>query len=73
MAKGLGLPVKDALIAMNEIIVKDKSEQPQYFKDGGELQKVLFATGEFLFDQHSIIKAPQQEIINNAILTELYQ
>lgn len=72
MAKGLGLPVKDALIAMNEIIVKDKSEQPAYFREGGELQKTLFATGEFLFEQHSIVKQPEQSVINQAILTELY-
>ncbi|MBQ7545159.1 MAG: ABC transporter substrate-binding protein [Synergistaceae bacterium] len=73
MAKGLGLPVKDALTAMNEIIVKDKSEQPEYFREGGELQSVLFATGEFLYDQHSVVKKPEQDIINRAILTELYE
>ena len=73
MAKGLGLPVKDALVAMNEIIVKDKSEQPEYFRDGGELQTTLFATGEFLFEQNSVVKRPEKEVINQAILTELYK
>lgn len=72
MSKGLGLSVKDTKIAMNEIIVKDKSEQQFYFKDNGELQKTLQATGEFLFEQHSISKKPEQNVINQAILTELY-
>ena len=67
MAKGLGLSVKDTTTAMNEIILKDKSEQPFYFKDGGELQQILFATGNFLFEQNSISRKPEQDVINNAI------
>ena len=47
MAKGLGLSVKDTTTAMNEIIVKDKSEQPFYFKDGGDLQTTLLRQGIF--------------------------
>lgn len=73
MAKGLGLSVKDTTTAMNEIIVKDKSEQPFYFRDGGELQTVLFSTGNFLYEQNSISRKPEQGIINQAILTELYR
>ena len=73
MAKGLGLSVKDTTTAMNEIIVKDKSEQPFYFKNGGELQTVLFATGNFLYEQNSISRKPEQSVINQAILTELYR
>lgn len=73
MAKGLGLSVKDTTTAMNEIIVKDKSEQPFYFKDGGELQTTLLATGNFLYEQNSISRKPEQSVINQAILTELYR
>ncbi|MBR1672957.1 MAG: hypothetical protein IJ702_08515, partial [Fretibacterium sp.] len=72
MASGLGLSIKDTKIAMNEIIVKDKSEQAAYFRDGGELQTTLLATGEFLYDQNSLSRKPQPGVINAAILTELY-
>lgn len=72
MAGGLGLSVEDTKIAMDEIIVKDKSEQKEYFSDGGVLQTTLKDTGDFLFEQKSISNQPDQETINNAILTELY-
>ncbi len=73
MAAGLGLSEEDTKIAMNEIIVKDKSEQAEYFKDGGELQTTLKETGDFLFEQKSLSNQPDQSVINAAILTELYE
>lgn len=73
MAPGLALSVEDTTTAMNEIIVKDKSEQKAYFADGGELQKVLKDTGDFLYEQNSISREPVQEVINAALLSELYE
>lgn len=71
MAAGLGLSVEATKIAMNEIIVKDKADQANYFVSG-ELSKTLKATGDFLFEQKSISRAPSQEAVDAAILTELY-
>ena len=71
MAAGLGLSVDATKVAMNEIIVKDGSEQAAYFT-GGELERTLKATGDFLFEQKSISRAPSQEDIHGAVLAELY-
>ena len=73
MAGGLALSVEDTTVAMNEIIVKDKSEQKDYFGESGELEQTLKDTVDFLVDQGSITVEVPEEKITNAILSELYE
>ena len=73
MAGGLALSVEDTTVAMNEIIVKDKSEQKDYFGESGELEQTLKDTVDFLIDQGSITVEVPEEKITNAILSELYE
>ena len=71
MAAGLGLSEQETITAMNEIIVKDKSEQSRYF-GGGELAKTLKDTSDFLVTQGSITTEVSEDTIKGAILSELY-
>ena len=73
MAGGLGLSVDATKTAMNEIIVKDKSEQSEYLGEQGVLAGTLKDTGDFLFDQKSITNAPDEATFAKAILSELYK
>ena len=73
MAGGLALSVEDTTVAMNEIIVKDKSEQKDYFGESGELEQTLKDTVDFLIDQGSITVEVPEEKITNAILSKLYE
>lgn len=72
MAAGLGLSEEETITAMNEIIVKDKSEQKGYLGSGGELEKTLKDTADFLLNQGSINDTVSEETIKAAILSELY-
>lgn len=73
MAGGLGLSEQETEVAMNEIIVKDKSEQKDYFGDGGELEVTLKDTADFLYDQGSIDNKIEEDVIKQALLNELYE
>ncbi len=72
IAGGLALSEEETLVAMDEIIVKDKSEQADYFGGDGELAKTLKATADFLYDQGSIDEKIETDVIKQAILSELY-
>lgn len=72
MAGGLALSEENTQVAMNEIIVKDKSEQAAYLGEGGELETTLKATSDFLYEQGSIDEKTDVEKIKKAILSELY-
>lgn len=73
MAAGLGLSEEETLTAMNEIIVKDKSEQKGYLGSGGELEKTLKDTADFLLEQGSINEKVSEDTIKTAILSKLYE
>jgi taurine transport system substrate-binding protein len=73
MAGGLALSEEETVTAMNEIIVKDKSEQAGYLASGGELETTLRDTIDFLTDQGSITVDVDDDKIADAILSELYE
>lgn len=73
MAGGLALSEEDTQVAMNEIIVKDKSEQAEYFEDGGKLETTLKDTADFLYEQGSIDNEIETDVIKKALLYELYE
>lgn len=73
MAGGLALSEEDTQVAMDEIIVKDKAEQKNYFGDGGELETTLKDTADFLYEQGSIDDEIEVDVIKKALLNELYQ
>jgi hypothetical protein len=58
---------------MNEIIVKDKSEQEAYLGKNGELAGVLKKTADFLYDQKSLDKKADAKVFEQGILSELYE
>lgn len=72
MAGGLGLSEEETLTAMNEIIVKDKSEQKIYFGEGGELEKTLKDTADFLYEQGGLTSEIEVNVVRDALLNELY-
>lgn len=73
MADGLGLSKKETLTTMNEIIVKDKSEQKEYLGKDGTLASVLKDTADFLYDQKSLNNKADESVFRDAILSELYE
>lgn len=73
MSGGLNLSEEETLTTMDEIIVKDKSEQAEYLGKNGELAKVLKKTADFLYDQKSLDKKADEKIFEQGILSELYE
>jgi len=69
MSGGLNLSEEETLTTMDEIIVKDKSEQAEYLGKNGELAKVLKKTADFLYDQKSLDKKQTRRFLNR----EFYQ
>lgn len=73
MSGGLNLSEEETLTTMDEIIVKDKSEQAEYLGKNGELAEVLKKTADFLYDQKSLDKKADEKIFDHGILSELYE
>lgn len=73
MSGGLNLSKEETLTTMNEIIVKDKSEQAAYLGKDGELAEVLKKTADFLYDQKSLDTKADQKVFEDGILSELYE
>ena len=73
MAGGLNLSEEETRTTMNEIIVKDKSEQAAYLGKNGELAGVLKKTADFLYDQKSLDKKADAKVFKQGILSELYE
>lgn len=73
MAGGLNLSEEETRTTMNEIIVKDKSEQEAYLGKNGELAGVLKKTADFLYDQKSLDKKADAKVFEQGILSELYE
>ena len=73
MSGGLNLSEEETLTTMNEIIVKDKSEQAEYLGKNGELAEVLKKTADFLYDQKSLDKKADEKVFQQGILSELYE
>ncbi|MCD8019670.1 MAG: ABC transporter substrate-binding protein [Clostridiales bacterium] len=73
MAYGLNLTEEETLVSMNEIIVKDQSEQLEYLGQDGVLAQVLKDTADFLYDQNELSEIIDISVYQDAILTELYE
>ncbi|MFB9328093.1 aliphatic sulfonate ABC transporter substrate-binding protein [Paenibacillus aurantiacus] len=77
LSKELGLSPEETLKAMNEITVLDKAAQsdPKYLgtpEQPGAFAALLKQTADFLVEQQSIKSAPELDVFQKALLSDLY-
>ncbi|MFC4101538.1 taurine ABC transporter substrate-binding protein [Paenibacillus xanthanilyticus] len=77
LSKELGLTPEETLKAMNDITVLDKAAQsdPKYLgtpEQPGEFAALLKQTADFLVEQQSIKSAPELDVFQKALLSDLY-